>query len=52
MKHAMTAAVAAAVTAWVVRGIELPAPTIAVTFVAFWAFGTWVVSFARGEGLL
>ena len=51
-RHLATGAVAAAVTGWVVRGIDLPAPTVFVTFAAFWAFGTWVVSFAKGEGLL
>lgn len=52
MKHALTAAVAAVVTAWVVRDLALPAPTVFATWVVLTGLGVLAVRFAEGEGLL
>lgn len=49
MKHALTAAVAAAVTAWVVRDLALPAPTVFATWVVLTGIGAVGVRWVEGE---
>jgi hypothetical protein len=52
MRHALTATVAALVTAWVVHDLALPAPTVFATWAVLTGLGVCIVRFADGEGLL